>query len=98
VARDLHDGEVDALVIEGHGIALLHCAVDPVGHTGRWPDNGKVEGRKRCLGQEVLNATDVVCMVVCDENAREQEPVGLEVRHHGASLAGIDHHQLVAAL
>jgi DNA-binding TFAR19-related protein (PDSD5 family) len=45
-----------------------------------------------------LNATDMVGMVVRDENARELESMGLKVSQHGRSLARVDHHQLVAVL
>jgi hypothetical protein len=89
---------VNVQAIEGHGIALLHCAIDPMGHAGGWANDGEVDARKGRLGQEVLNATHVVGMVVRDENARKRESMGLKVRQHGGCLTRVDHHKLVAAL
>jgi hypothetical protein len=69
-----------------------------MGHAGGWANDGEVDVRKGRLGQEVLNATDMVGMVVGDEDARERESMGLKVSQHGGGLARVDHHQLVAAL
>jgi hypothetical protein len=89
---------VNVQAIEGNSITLLDRAVDPMGHAGGWANDGEVDVRKGRLGQEILNATHVVGMVVRDKNARKRESMGLKVSQHRGSLTRVDHHKLVAAL